>query len=171
MNIRELPVYAIRVLATVRNKRGVGHAGGDVSPNHMDSQFVLAGAKWVLAELVRLFHGLSVQEAGRIVEAVTVREVPIVWDAGRVRRVLRTMSKRDASLLLLLSEHPAALSADTLVRWVEHSNPTVYRKQVLHRLHTERLVEFDELTRTVALSPTGVLAAEALLRASNGHKT
>ena len=42
----------IVALYEIRNDRGVGHTGGDVDPNHMDASMVLAGAKWLVAELV-----------------------------------------------------------------------------------------------------------------------
>src|SRR5690348_16230428 len=45
-------------LYDVRNNRNVGHVGGDVDPNYMDSMAVLSMANWILAELVRVFHSL-----------------------------------------------------------------------------------------------------------------
>ncbi len=35
----------------VRNRRDVGHIGGDVSPNRADAHFVVAVCDWILAEL------------------------------------------------------------------------------------------------------------------------
>src|SRR5258707_12835883 len=55
-------------LFEVRNNRGVGHAGGDVDPNHMDAVFVLSSCNWVMAELVRVFHDVSVAEAQTFVD-------------------------------------------------------------------------------------------------------
>ncbi|MBB3083292.1 hypothetical protein [Geodermatophilus sabuli] len=43
-------------LYDIRNNRGVGHAGADVDPNHMDATVVLYQSKWLVAELVRLLH-------------------------------------------------------------------------------------------------------------------
>ena len=57
-------------LYDIRNNRGVGHAGSDVDPNHMDATVVLYQSKWLLAELVRLLHGLSTDEATEIVDAL-----------------------------------------------------------------------------------------------------
>jgi len=39
-------------LFELRNNRGVGHAGGDVDPNHMDATLALTSCNWVLCELV-----------------------------------------------------------------------------------------------------------------------
>ena len=45
-------------LYEVRNNRGVGHVGGDVNPNLMDARVVVEMSKWVMADLVRVFHDL-----------------------------------------------------------------------------------------------------------------
>ena len=37
-------------LYEIRNNRSVGHVGGDVDPNHMDSAAVLAMCNWVMCE-------------------------------------------------------------------------------------------------------------------------
>src|SRR5207253_10851399 len=50
-------------LYEIRNNRGVGHVGGDVDPNFVDSTVVVAMVKWVIAELVRVFHDVPVAEA------------------------------------------------------------------------------------------------------------
>jgi hypothetical protein len=68
---RSIRIQIPRVLVglyEVRNNRGVGHVGGDVDPNPMDARLVLESSKWLMAELVRLFHGTSVDEAQAIVE-------------------------------------------------------------------------------------------------------
>src|SRR6266851_1018203 len=57
-------------LYEVRNNRGVGHIGGDVDPNHMDATFVISSCNWVMAELVRVYHDLSTNEAQEIVDTL-----------------------------------------------------------------------------------------------------
>lgn len=53
-------------LYEIRNNRNVGHVGGDVDPNFMDSTAVLGTANWIMAELVRVFHSVSTPEAQAI---------------------------------------------------------------------------------------------------------
>ena len=92
-------------LYEVRNNRGVGHVGGDVDPNHMDATLVVASAKWVVAELVRLFHAVDTKTATEIVEALITREVPAVWEVNGKRRVLTGgLTMKQKALLLLYSE-------------------------------------------------------------------
>lgn len=143
-------------LYEVRNNRGVGHTGGDVNPNHMDARYVLESAKWLMAELVRVFHDLDIQEATEVVASLVERTVPVVWTGEKIRRVLKTgLSKKDETLLLLYSVSGPVLESD-LCKWVEHSNPSTYRRDVLKRAHKQRLVEYDQDTGEVQLLPTGV---------------
>jgi len=60
-------------LYDIRNNRGGGHAGADVDPNRMDATFVLYASKWLMAELVRLLHTLTTEEATAIVEGLSRR--------------------------------------------------------------------------------------------------
>ena len=75
-------------LYDIRNNRGVGHAGADVDPNHMDATVVAGTSKWLVAELVRLLHTLTTDEATDIVEGLIEREVSWVWTHEDTQRVL-----------------------------------------------------------------------------------
>jgi hypothetical protein len=81
-------------LYEVRNNRNVGHVGGDVDPNEMDASLVLYSTTWIMAELVRVLHQLSVSDAQKIVDALIERKTPLVWDSGTVKRVLMPELKR-----------------------------------------------------------------------------
>lgn len=65
-------------LYEIRNNRGVGHVGADVDPNHMDALCVLQMSKWVFAELVRIFHGTTTEEAEATVDVIVERELQLV---------------------------------------------------------------------------------------------
>lgn len=146
-------------LYEIRNNRNVGHVGGDVDPNHMDAVYVLQAAKWIIAELIRVLHDLSIDEAAALVDALVEREVPLVWKVGDGRRVLDPkMSMKDKTLLLLHST-PLPVAEGDLRSWVEHSNASVYRK-VLRAAHKDKLVEYDTDARTVTISPVGIAYVE-----------
>ncbi len=150
-------------LYEIRNNRGVGHVGGDVDPNHMDAGAVVEAAKWIMAELIRVFHGLDTTEATAVVEALVERTIPIVWEVGGRRRVLNPeLSKGDQTLLLLHARNKPLLDKD-LAEWVEHSNISVYRRDVLRPAHKSRLIEYDEQSGLVHLSPKGVVYVEKKL--------
>ncbi|MFK4806213.1 hypothetical protein ACI3KX_10115 [Microbacterium sp. ZW CA_36] len=152
----------IVALYEIRNNRGVGHAGGDVDPNHMDATAVVYMSKWIVAELVRLLHGLTTDEATDLVDALVEREVALVWRSAEKRRVLVPGLTLRKQTLILLAGVTHATEAD-LILWLEQKRPADYRKNVLKPMHANRLIEFDGQTTTVQLLPPGVAAAEVLI--------
>jgi hypothetical protein len=153
----------IVALYEVRNDRNVGHVGGDVDPNHMDASCVLQMSKWIMAELIRVLHEQPVDEAAVLVDAVVEREVPLVWKVNDKMRVLDPdLSYKDTTMILLHAVAGPVKESD-LFGWAEHSNASVYRRDILKKGHKARLLEYDEATRTVEISPRGVEYAEALL--------
>ena len=150
-------------LYDIRNNRGVGHAGAEVDPNHMDATAVLYISKWLMAELVRLLHSLTIEEATSIVDSLIERQVAWVWTHGDKKRVLRKgLTWKQQALLLLLTESGDVTEADVF-RWLEHPGLPSFRKDVLKRLHNDRLIEYDTDKRAMRLLPPGVTAAEALV--------
>jgi hypothetical protein len=152
-------------LYDIRNNRGVGHAGAEVDPNHMDATAVLYLAKWLVAELVRLLHTLSTDEATAIVDSLIEREVAWVWTHKDKKRVLRTgMTWKEQTLVLLLTG-AGDVNEDDLFRWLEHPRLADLRKNVLIPLHADRQIDYDRTARTIRLLPPGVTAAEEIVSA------
>jgi hypothetical protein len=148
-------------LYEIRNNRNVGHVGGDVDPNHMDALAVLQMAKWIVAEFVRVLHDVNVDDAAETVEALVERETPIVWEVNGTRRVLdTTLSMRDKSLVLLHASDGGVLAERDLVSWVEHTNASVYRRDVLRKAHKARIIDYDGTNGTVTISPRGIELVE-----------
>ena len=141
-------------LYDVRNRRGVGHVGGDVNANHMDAELVLAMSKWIVAELVRLFHNTDVKTATDVVDALVDRTLPVIWEVDGKKRVLDTsLPLADQTLLLLYSESGAIADKD-LADYLEQDRLANYRR-VLDRLHKSRMVEWNKTTSMVTLGPPG----------------
>jgi hypothetical protein len=169
---RPIRIQIPRVLVAlyeIRNNRGVGHVGGDVDPNHMDAVLVLEMAKWLMAELVRIFHDVDIATATAVVDAIVERTVPIIWEVGGQRRVLDpTLTQRDRTLLLLYASAGSVDETD-LISWIEARSPSAYRRDVLRKLHRERLVEYHAATNTVRISPLGLDYVESNLPLTVGH--
>jgi hypothetical protein len=164
---RSLRVLIPRVspaLYEIRNNRGVGHLGGDVDANHMDAEAVQAMASWVMAELVRIFHGVPTHEAQEVVDALVERRTPVIWEiqSGQKRVLDSEMSAKD-QVLLLLHHSTGWVSTADLLKWIEYSNASVFRSSVLKSLHKERLIEFDTDQGRARISPSGVRDVEARL--------
>jgi len=150
-------------LYDIRNNRGVGHAGGEVSPNLMDATAVLYTSKWLMCELVRLLHSCSVKDAEEVVDALIQREVSLVWSSGDVKRTLDpSMTWKEQTLLLLLST-PGPTKESDLFNWLEHGSLNNYRRWVLKPMHDARLIDWNRGPGDVRLLPPGVTAAENLV--------
>src|SRR5438552_794753 len=147
---------AIVALYEIRNNRGVGHAGADVNPNHGDALVVLAMAKWIVAELIRILHQTDTEAAQQAVESLATRNIPIVWSVGTAKRVLDPSLKMSERMLLLLYTETKPVAEADLVQWVDHSNPSVFRRDILRPAHKARLVEYDTKEGTVEISPRGI---------------
>ncbi len=151
----------LRALYTIRNKRGVAHIGGDVDPNHMDASFVISSADWIMAELVRLFHNIDTLEAQKIVESLVTKNIPLIWSLNGKKRVLNPKLKfKETTLALLYSEYPNIVPEDILFEWVEHSNLSVFRRDILKFCHKERLLEYYPEKGEVIISPIGIKFVE-----------
>jgi hypothetical protein len=150
-------------LYEIRNNRNVGHVGGDVDPNHMDAVCVLQMAKWMMAELVRVLHDVSTEEATAVVDSLVDRETPLIWEVNGKKRVLSTKLGMRAKTLILLHATSGTVAEADLVSWIEHSNASVYRRDVLRPAHRERLIEYDAAARNVQISPLGIAHVEDVL--------
>lgn len=157
---------AIDFIYTLRNKRDIGHVGGDVDANEIDAATCVRAVDWCLTELIRIYHNLSLEEAQEILDSLVVRQLPIVWQVGGVKRLLVTeLTLKEQTLCLLYSDPHTAVPSEELAKWLDIKRFTDYRSRVLRPLHKERLIEYDTSTETAVLSPTGAERAEELLRA------
>lgn len=148
---------ALVFLYTMRNKRGIGHIGGDVDVNSIDIAAMAKTADWIVSELIRINHGLSLEEAQDIVDGISVRQLPAIWEVAGKKRVLKEgLKAKDQALLLLYSNRNSAVLLEDLCEWVEYSNPRRFKSLITRELHKQRLLEFDKDSESIILSPKGV---------------
>jgi len=152
---------ALVFIYTLRNKRGIGHVGGDVDANHIDAMTMARACDWVICELIRVYHKLSLEEAQDLVDGLAQRNVPDIWHVAGKNRVLRQDLDFKQQVLLLCYQEPGnAVLQEDLFSWVEHSNFTVFKRSVLEPLHKKRLIEYDKSADTVTISPLGIKEVE-----------
>ena len=162
-SIRNIIPRAIIFIYTLRNKRGIGHVGGDVDANAIDSMTISRTADWIICELIRIYHKLSLEEAQDIVDSISVRNLPIVWEVAGKKRVLREgLNAKQQVLLLLYSEQDSAVLSEDLCACVEYP-PNMFKTRVLSKLHKERLIEHDQESEVIYLSPKGAALVEEQL--------
>ncbi len=152
-------------LFEVRNNRGVGHSGGDVDPNHMDATFVLTNCNWIMAELVRVYHGLETKSAQVLVDTLVERRIPIIWEGENVRRVLDPTMKLRPQVLLLLATSIGKVATSDLIEWTGYENRSYFLK-LLREMHSERLLELSKDEAHTLILPPGSKEAADIVAAT-----
>lgn len=152
-------------LYEIRNNRGVGHVGGDVDSNQMDATAVLGMVNWVMAELVRVYHQLPIPDAQEIVDQLAVRKIPVVWELGKIKRVLNPKISMRDQMMLLIGACPASCSCEELFNWTDNPNRG-YLKKTLRELHKRRFVEISADETTVQILPPGSSHVEKLIQST-----
>lgn len=151
-------------LYEVRNNRNVGHVGGDVDPNQMDSIAVTQISGWIMGELVRVYHNVTTLEAQKAVSYLTERKLPLVWQTlDGVKRILNPKLPISDQLLILLGTSSGKLNTEEIIQWLDYSNHG-YVKRLYKKFHSERKIEYNESENTVELLPPGVLKLEELIK-------
>jgi hypothetical protein len=160
-SLRILIPRLLPYLYEIRNNRGVGHVGGDVNPNYSDATAVLSCAKWIMAELVRIFHAVSLEEAQVAIDALVEKKHPIIWEMDGVKRVLDPNLNAYDQVLLLLYSSNDWITDGILRDWIEYKNVTNFRDKILTPLHRERAVEYESDNGRVRITPRGNKDVEA----------
>lgn len=147
-------------LYEIRNNRNVGHVGADVDPNHMDASVVVSMSQWIMAELVRIFHAVSTDEASKIVDSLVERTIPLLWQVGGKTRILNPALSAKDKMLVLAYGAPGSMPVREIADAIEYANVSQFRTKVLKPVHKSKLIEFDAKADTVTLSPVGARFVE-----------
>jgi hypothetical protein len=160
-SLRVVMPRALVFIYTLRNKRGIGHVGGDIDANRIDAMTIARSCDWVTCELIRVYHTFSLEDAQDLVDSLAQRNVPEVWHVAGRKRILRDgLDFKQQVLLLCYQEPGSAVLSEDLFSWVEYSDYSMFKRSVLTPLHKGRLVEYDRDSEAVTISPLGIKAVE-----------
>jgi hypothetical protein len=128
----------LKLIYDIRNKRDAAHLG-DIDPNLQDATLVVGSMDWVLAELVRLYHDVSADDAQKIIENVVTKEVPAVQEIAGHPVILKDLQARDQALLLLYRAGAQGATLDELAAWLRTNRKDNLRARLL-KLDEQKLV-------------------------------
>jgi len=128
-----------RAMYTLRNKRNIAHKN-NVDPNLYDLAFLHQGAAWLVAELLRIGIGISMQEAGRLIELIQTPVGTLVEEIDGTRLVHADLNISDELLVLLHSHYPEIVPLpkilDSLSRWnngsVKNKLADLWERKLIH---------------------------------------
>lgn len=141
---------SLRVVYDIRNKRDAAHLADGIDPNVQDSSLVCGVIDWVLAELIRIHHSVSADEASKIVDDIIVKAAPLIQDFDGFLKVLdSSLGASDYCLVLLYQRGKSGALYEEIERWVQPSmrrnlrrtlNRLVNDKAYLHQNDTHYLI-------------------------------
>ncbi len=106
-HVRQKTVSLVRLLLDFRNNRDVAHLGG-FDANSMDTLFVMTSATWMVCELIRAYGGYAMREAQEIVDALSVKEYPVIMERKGELFITRHDLKAKQEVLVLLTKNASA---------------------------------------------------------------
>lgn len=160
-SLRIIIPRALQYLYTIRGKRGIGHIGGDVEANRIDIETIVKICDWVICELIRVFHRLSLDEAQSIVNSISEKTLPEIWIVAGKKRVLSTnLDFKEKTLLLLYTSTENFEFDEDLFKWIEYSDFPMFKRSILIPLHKKKMIEYDRETSLAYLSPIGIKEVE-----------
>lgn len=93
---------SIRVIYDIRNNRDAAHLGDEIDPNIQDASIVVAICDWVMAELIRLYHNVSPDEAYRIITEIVSKKVPALQEIENKMKTLNPSFNAEERILIVL---------------------------------------------------------------------
>jgi len=112
----------LRLIYDIRNKRDAAHLADGIDPNPQDATFVVAACDWVLAELVRLYHSVSPQEAQKMVESIIERKSLVVQDFDGFLKTLKpAWGPKERLLATLYQRGRNGATVEELSAWLKPS--------------------------------------------------
>ena len=139
--IRICAARVARAMYTLRNKRNIAHKN-DIDPNTHDLFLAHQSAAWIVAEILRHATGVSMEEAGAVVEMVQAPAGTLVEEIDGTILVHADVPIRTEVLILLHSQYPGTVPASTVLRALERRNAGSVRSR-LRELRVQKLVHGD----------------------------
>ena len=123
-----------------------------------------------MAELIRCATGISMEEAGKLIELVKAPVGTLVEEIDGIRMVHAKVSVRREILILLHSLHPDSVASSQIVEWIGKNTATTRSR--LSELCKERLIVNNRNKRDsdkgFKLTSTGYsVATKEILRLQN----
>lgn len=150
-----------RSIYTLRNKRNIAHKN-EVDPNTFDLAYIHQGTAWIMAELIRSASGLTMQEAGALIELIQTPVGSLVEDIGGLRLIHADVSVKAELMILLHSYYPSTVPTSDILASLSRRDPKNVQRR-LRELYNLKWVHGDS-EAGFRLTQAGHRAATAELR-------
>lgn len=152
-----------RAIYTMRNKRNIAHIG-EVDPNSIDLAFTAQASAWLMSELVRVATGVSMDEAGKVIEFLQMPIDDLIEDIRGVRLVHGEFGVRDELLVLLRSYYPDDVPTANILKSLERWNEGSVKNKLRDLVDTKEA--FGDAKSGFRLTKVGYRSAIEAIRKS-----
>jgi hypothetical protein len=129
----------------VRNKLDTAHLTDGIDPNMQDATLVVHNMEWILAELVRIYHTVTADEAHALIRDLVSKEVPMIQVFDGFPRLLDDLPASDHCLVLLYWRGSEGAPLADLSKWVKPKMRANLRR-TLSALDAKNLVHCSDGT-------------------------
>lgn len=119
-----IPRAAYGMIYDLRSKRNAVHVK-EIDPTSIDVSLAVAGASWIIAEFLRLYHVSDDKAVAQAMLALTRTSIPLIEAIDGEVFVGRPVAAKYELLLLLAHARPAGLTRTELGTAVKCSQPSV----------------------------------------------
>jgi hypothetical protein len=129
----------LQVIYDIRNKRDIGHAGGDVDANFSDATLSLVCCNWVMTELLRIHYTSDITTAQKLVDSLVKIRIPLIQDFNGFLKILKPDLKLpDKVLAFLYYRGSEGAMIQELNDWLANRVQTGHMNLTLGKLEHER---------------------------------
>jgi len=129
----------LQVIYDIRNKRDVGHVGGDVDANFSDATLSLISCSWVMTEFLRIYHTSDINTAQDLVNSLVKVRIPLIQDFKGFLKLLKPDLKLPNKVLALLYYRGSeGATVDELNHWLGNRILTGHMNVTLDKLEHEK---------------------------------
>lgn len=129
----------LQVIHDVRNKRDVGHVGGDVDANYSDATLSLTACNWVLTEFLRIYYTSDIKTAQELVNSIVKIRIPLIQDFNGFLKLLKpNLSLPKKILAFLYFRGTQGATVNELHKWLAHRIRKDHMNETVRRLEHEK---------------------------------
>jgi HEPN domain-containing protein len=129
----------LQIIYDVRNKRDIGHVGGDVDANFSDATISLVACSWVLTEFLRLYYTSDINTAQKLVNSIVKLKIPIIQDFNGFLKILNPKLSLPQKILALLYYRVSdGALIDELNQWLHNKVTKNHMDITLNRLEYDK---------------------------------
>jgi hypothetical protein len=127
--LRTCAARVARSMYTLRNKRNIAHKN-EVDPNTIDLRYCYMAAAWIMSELVRHATGLTMEQAGAVIELLQAPVGSLVEEIDGTRIVHASVPVRAELLILLHSHYPDRVGQSEIMKSMEARSSSAVRGRI-----------------------------------------